>query len=221
MTKFLGVEFAPLLIPTHRRLETLAVVHYVIVFLLLPVICVVVPFYIFMWTSYWWIMLFYLAWFCYDYETPSRGGRRAGWFRNSPVWPYFRDYFPIRLIKTADLDPNRNYIMGYHPHGVISVGAFCNFATEATNFSKMFPGVTAHPCTLKGQFWFPFRREYIMGCGKLHKTYCLLLASATFPLLKLHIIIVAISETVILLSFYVTLLHWKEVKVYFLKYKLI
>jgi 1-acyl-sn-glycerol-3-phosphate acyltransferase len=82
-----------------------------------------------------------------------------------PIFTYFRDYFPIKLIKTAPFDPNRNYVMGYHPHGVMSVGMFTNFATEGTDFSKAFPGIVVHPCTLTGQFWFPFRREYIMGGG--------------------------------------------------------
>lgn len=51
-----------------------------------------------------------------------------------------RDYFPIELIKTADLKPEKNYIFCYHPHGVISLGAISNFATEATGFSEKFPG---------------------------------------------------------------------------------
>ena len=32
------------------------------------------------------------------------------------------DYFPIRLHKTCDLPPDRPYIFGYHPHGVIALG---------------------------------------------------------------------------------------------------
>jgi len=165
MTKFLGLEFAPLMMPLHRRLETLAVMHYVFVFLGLPILCLVIPIYVIGWTSFWWLTVLYLVWFFYDYDTPSRGGRPQQWFRHSPIWRYFRDYFPVKLIKTAELEPNRNYIIGYHPHGVISVGMFANFCTEGTDFSKTFPNITVHPCTLNGQFWFPFRREYVMGSG--------------------------------------------------------
>ena len=53
------------------------------------------------------------------------------------MWKHYRDFFPIHLIKTAELDPSKNYIMGYHPHGILSAGAFCHFATEGTNFSKV------------------------------------------------------------------------------------
>ena len=35
----------------------------------------------------------------------------------------------MRLHKTADLDPKGNYMFGYHPHGIIGVGAFITFAT--------------------------------------------------------------------------------------------
>jgi hypothetical protein len=40
------------------------------------------------------------------------------------------DYFPIRLHKTVDIPPTKSYIFGYHPHGIISLGAFVNFATD-------------------------------------------------------------------------------------------
>lgn len=62
---------------------------------------------------------------------------RVEWVRRLPLWKHYRDFFPIHLIKTCELDPSKNYIMGYHPHGILSAGAFCHFATEGTNFSKV------------------------------------------------------------------------------------
>lgn len=61
--------------------------------------------------------------------------------RNLTLWKLLRDYFPIKLVKTADLDPKHTYLFGYHPHGILSQGAFINFATNATGFAEMFPGV--------------------------------------------------------------------------------
>ena len=46
----------------------------------------------------------------------------------------------MTLVKTADLDPDKSYLFGFHPHGVISISAFCTFATEALGFSRTFPG---------------------------------------------------------------------------------
>ena len=95
-------------------------------------------------------ILAYLFWFlAYDFKRSSKGGRRWNALRNLSSWNYYRDYFPVRLRKTSDLSAEKNYIFGYHPHGVMCAGAWCNFATEATGFSKLFPGLTPHLLTLK------------------------------------------------------------------------
>ncbi|KAK8783062.1 hypothetical protein V5799_015595 [Amblyomma americanum] len=78
---------------------------------------------------------------------------------------YFRDYFPIRLVKTCELPADRNYLLGYHPHGIMCAGAFCNFATEATDFSATFPGIRPHLLVLRGQFSFPLHRELLLTGG--------------------------------------------------------
>jgi hypothetical protein len=95
-------------------------------------------------------ILVYMFWFLvYDFRRSSKGGRRWNTLRQLSSWNYYRDYFPVRLIKTSQLSPEKNYIFGYHPHGVMCAGAWCNFATEATGFSKLFPGLTPHLLTLK------------------------------------------------------------------------
>ncbi|MEJ1281434.1 acyl-CoA wax alcohol acyltransferase 1 [Cricetulus griseus] len=70
-----------------------------------------------------------------------------------------------KILKTKDLSPSHNYIMGVHPHGLLTFGAFCNFCTEATGFSKTFPGITPHLATLSWFFKIPFIREYLMAKG--------------------------------------------------------
>lgn len=76
-----------------------------------------------------------------------------------------RSYFPVALIKTADLPPSRKYIFGYHPHGIIGMGAISNFGSDATHFSKLFPGVEPHLCTLASNFKIPFYRDVLMALG--------------------------------------------------------
>ncbi|KAF0029090.1 hypothetical protein F2P81_018195 [Scophthalmus maximus] len=80
--------------------------------------------------------------------------------------PRLHPLLRLQLIKTADLDPKKNYIFGFHPHGVLVAGAFGNFCTESTGFSRLFPGLRSHLLMLP--FWFrvPLFREYIM-CGGL------------------------------------------------------
>ncbi|CAN2390541.1 O-acyltransferase [Pristimantis euphronides] len=71
----------------------------------------------------------------------------------------------MQLLKTADLDPSKNYVFGFHPHGVLIAGGFTNFCTEATGFSDLFPGITPYLLMLPLWFRSPFFRDYIMSGG--------------------------------------------------------
>ncbi|KAF6026873.1 MOGAT2 [Bugula neritina] len=116
-------------------------------------------------TRLWPLVMIYAVWYIYDRDTPHSGGRRLQAMRNSKLWTYFRDFFPLKLVKTCDLDPNKNYLFACHPHGVLCVSHFGNFATEDTGFSKLFPGIDPHLFVLDGHFQFPLYRDYIMGYG--------------------------------------------------------
>ena len=107
----------------------------------------------------------YVAWLALLDRAPRRGGRLSAAARRSVVWRWVADYFPVSLVKTTDLDPRRNYLFGYHPHGIISVGAITNFATDATGFSELFPGVALRVATLSFNFKIPFFRELLLACG--------------------------------------------------------
>ena len=90
-----------------------------------------------------------------------------------------RDYFPMKLIKTVDLDPDGNYVFGAHPHGVISFSWFGNFGSEATEVSKMFPGVKFHLMTLTMNFFTPLMRAYSLWMGKCKKIRHLVILQET------------------------------------------
>ena len=162
-----AVKWVPLRVPIERRLQTLAVMFYCSMFMVFPFLSIVLAIFL-LFTPLFWLSLGYFAWIFYDTKirhTPSRGGRRWEAYRRSKLWHYFRDYFPIELVKTAELDPTKNYICGYHPHGVLSCGAIGNFGTEATGFSERFPGITPYLCTLKENFRLPLVRGPIMWTG--------------------------------------------------------
>lgn len=72
----------------------------------------------------------------------------------------------LQLVKTAELDPSRNYLAGFHPHGILATGALTNLCTESTGFSSLFPGIRPHLMMLNLWFRVPFFRDYIMSGGE-------------------------------------------------------
>lgn len=72
----------------------------------------------------------------------------------------------LQLVKTAELDPSRNYLAGFHPHGVLAAGAFVNLCTDSTGFPSLFPGIRPHLMMLSLWFRAPFFRDYIMSGGE-------------------------------------------------------
>lgn len=72
----------------------------------------------------------------------------------------------LQLVKTAELDPSRNYLAGIHPHGVLATGIFINLCTESSGFSELFPGICPHLMMLNLWFWTPFFRDYLMSGGE-------------------------------------------------------
>ncbi|CAN7938553.1 unnamed protein product, partial [Ixodes hexagonus] len=157
--KLLGVEFAPLNIPLKRRMQTLAVIFCASVFFLGGPWGISLFAFLVFYTPFWWAALLYVVWMVYDIKTPKHGGRPNDWVRRWRVWSYARDYYPASLVKTAELDPERNYIFGYHPHGISCAGSFLNFCTGSTGFSDLFPGIKTVVMTLNVNFYFPFARE--------------------------------------------------------------
>lgn len=162
--RVLGIEFAPLFIPLERRLQTASVLYVWSTFLFFGILGLI-TFIILLISPLYFVAWSYLVFYIYDRNKCKEGGRRCNWMREWKLNHYFRDYFPIRMIKTTDLNPEKNYILVYHPHGIMCVGAYCCFATEATGFSREFPGIVPHTLTLEGNFRLPFYRDYLMGTG--------------------------------------------------------
>lgn len=164
--KVLGVELAPLDIPMERRLQTLAVVHFTYIFLFMGFGVLFFFLYLLI-TDYYFIPLLYFLWYYYDRHTSERGGRRSESIRRWKLFKHFANYFPVRLIKTAELHPSKNYILGCHPHGIMCHSHFVNLGTEGSGWSKLFPAIRPYLCVLSGQFMFPIFREYFLMSGAI------------------------------------------------------
>ncbi|KAL2866089.1 diacylglycerol acyltransferase [Aspergillus lucknowensis] len=94
--------------------------------------------------------------------------------RSLPVWRLVASYFPIKLYRTTPLPPTQRYIFGYHPHGILSHGAFTAFATESLGFSHLFPGLENSLLTLDSNFRIPIYRDYLtlLGMNSVSRSSC-------------------------------------------------
>ena len=163
-----GIRFAPLKVPLKRRMQTLAVLFHS----LCMGTTVSIFFFLCALPFLWPIIIIYLITILFATDaTDGRLRRRNEWFRRCAIWKYFAEYFPAKLHKTHDLPPTRKYIFGYHPHGIISHGAWVAFASEALGFAEKFPGITNSLLTLDSNFRTPIYREYVfsMGCLSVSK----------------------------------------------------
>lgn len=157
-----AIRWAPMNVPLQRRLQTLMVLLHTLsivgglaIFLALCAVPLLWP-----------ILVPYLL-----YVLLSRASvdgelaHRSEWLRSSKIWSLFASYFPARLHRSHVLEPTRKYIFGYHPHGIISHGAFAAFATEALGFGQLFPGITNTLLTLDSNFRIPLYRDHALRMG--------------------------------------------------------
>ena len=158
-----SIHWAPLNIGFERRVQTFLVLCHTLtiaIFLTCFFFTCAMP-------LFWPLLLPYLVYISLFSTAPTSGtlSGRSDFLRSLRVWSIYSSYFPARLFRSEPLPPTRKYIFGYHPHGIISHGAFAAFATEALGFSKLFPGITNTLLTLDSNFRIPFYREYALAMG--------------------------------------------------------
>ncbi|CAD7923662.1 unnamed protein product [Amoebophrya sp. A120] len=96
---------------------------------------------------------------------PRRYDRFCPSMRRRRIYRHAAMYFPVKLTRTRKLDPEKRYVFGYHPHGVLSIGALLNFSTNATGFDALFPGIDVRLLTMQIQFKIPFWRDFLLALG--------------------------------------------------------
>lgn len=95
----MSIQFAPLSIPFQRRQQTLAVLLY----------CSLIPTGIALYLLAWYYSLYplvilYSLYLITD-NSPQTGGKRSHFIRNSVVWHWFANYFPVSLVKVIHSHP--------------------------------------------------------------------------------------------------------------------
>ncbi|MCJ1471880.1 diacylglycerol O-acyltransferase 1 [Lambiella insularis] len=157
-----GIRWAPLNVPLKRRLQTLVVLWHTLsiaIFLTTFFFLCAIP-------LFWPILFPYVLYLLFSPAGYSGTlSYRSSFLRSLPIWSLFASYFPARLHRSQVLPPTRKYVFGYHPHGIISHGAFAAFVTEALGFSQLFPGITNTLLTLDSNFRIPLYRDYALALG--------------------------------------------------------
>jgi len=151
-----------------RGKQVFSIMFYLTFFLVAGPLSLSCLLYLLFWSNLWWLSIVYGIWWVWDLQTCNKGGRKGflvPWVRGFTLWRWYRDYFPIRLVKTSNLDPSRNYLICCHPHGILCFGASCCFGSESCDFSLKFPGVTPHLTTIEGNLWMPMFRELFLCVG--------------------------------------------------------
>lgn len=94
------------------------------------------------------------------------------WKRLCFFWYYMLVYKYMGL--TYRKPTGKRYIFGYHPHGIIGMGAFGSITSEGAGWSKLFPGIPVRLLTLSNNFVLPFYREYLLwlGLASVSKASC-------------------------------------------------
>ncbi|XP_018783110.1 PREDICTED: 2-acylglycerol O-acyltransferase 2-like [Bactrocera latifrons] len=163
------IEWAPVHVPPKRRLQTLAAGLYVMIFMLMPGLSLLIITSLLYYGNLFWklLTLAYLTFVYFDHTRNFSDIHGNGFmiFRSNCIWKHFRDYFPIELIKTADLSADHNYILASFPHGIIGTGITCNMSRDIRQWLKLFPGIRPKIGTLDMHFYTPIFREALRYWG--------------------------------------------------------
>ncbi|KHJ87637.1 diacylglycerol acyltransferase [Oesophagostomum dentatum] len=165
----MGIDFSPIFEPWERQKLLLGIIYHSFVAYISGILGFLLPIYL-LCTWRWHLLVLYGIWLYYDKDSPRKGGYSSEWverWQRSCFHTWFAEYFPGRLHKTADLPPSHNYLLACHPHGIISMGVFCSFATYYCDKDIKFPGIAFKMCILSCNFKVMIRRELLMLMGMI------------------------------------------------------
>ena len=92
----------------------------------------------------------------------KRLGRPWDALRRHSVWLLSQGYFPATLRRTKKLDPQKKYVFGWHPHGILILS---RIHTYGGNWEALFPGVAFRVLGASPMFYVPGCREICLWMG--------------------------------------------------------
>eukprot|EP00056_Hartaetosiga_gracilis_P003002 m.58795 g.58795 ORF g.58795 m.58795 type:complete len:365 (-) comp11285_c0_seq3:43-1137(-) len=105
--------------------------------------------------------------FTYADLIEQRGGRSQLFARTWAFFAWMRERFHLKVVKTAELDPQYSYIFGLHPHSVLPFASMIALGdeTEKSQFKKLFPGINFRTLAATFAFYIPGYRDVLLWGG--------------------------------------------------------
>jgi 2-acylglycerol O-acyltransferase 2 len=94
--------------------------------------------------------------------------RRSPWVRSWGIWKYVLNYFYLtEVILEQELNPDTQYIFGFHPHGILPFGSMISLLTDAIKVPDCWKKVSPKLRVLAASFCFyvPAYRDLILAGG--------------------------------------------------------
>jgi hypothetical protein len=117
--------------------------------------------------GYWYLVLAYFI-YVYFESRSGLGAKAPNKHRNSLLFDITKEYFDLKIVKTAEIPPTKNYIFCYHPHGATPFGMYSGLNSNCCGFDDLYPGISLN---LKGHSFFlsfPLLREFCLYYGGQH-----------------------------------------------------
>jgi hypothetical protein len=100
------------------------------------------------------LILAYLPSFLRPYQ--FKLGRPWRFFRTNKLWWPIQRYLKVEVVRTAALDPQKQYIFGVHPHGILILSRPSVYGSV---WETLFPGIELRVLGASPMFWIPGCRE--------------------------------------------------------------
>ncbi|EDW01696.1 2-acylglycerol O-acyltransferase 2-A [Drosophila grimshawi] len=163
------VEWAPANVPPKRRLETFITGLFTLFFFTLPLTSLLLLASLLFYGGFVLrtLLVIYTAYIYVDHKRNYSAMDTNGWMinRSNFIYRIYRNYFPVTLVKTADLPANKNYILASFPHGILGTGICINMGLDISHWLRLFPQVRPKVGTLDQHFVIPFLRDLLRGWG--------------------------------------------------------
>lgn len=108
------------------------------------------------------LVTMYIGFYIFDTRHYS-GGQEIPSFVESFICQYPSKWFPMEIIKTAEIPSDKQYTFGLHPHGLMPWGLFPVGRTK--QWTSLFPDIKIRCLAADALFKIPIAREATMFAG--------------------------------------------------------